>query len=109
MLEIQPRAPALRTPQVAGLLEHSLGVVLEFQQDPGQVGRELMEGHDAVDTSLVTVGRPRDPLVRYLFGDVGLPGPRRERDLRPPVGRGVVLLVDALNALGEPTELLELR
>src|SRR4051794_2609490 len=109
MLEIQPRAPALRTPQVARLLEHTLGVILEFQQDPGQVGRELMEGHDAVDASFVTVGRPRDPLVRYLFGDVRLPRPGGERDLRRPVCRRVVLLVDALNTLGEPTELFELR
>src|SRR5436305_4036353 len=68
-----------------------------------------MEGHHAVDASLVTVGRPRNSLIGDLFGDVGLPGPRGERDLRLPVGRGVVLLVDALDALGEPTELLELR
>ena len=43
------------SPDVAGLLEQALGVVLEDHQDPGQVGRELVEGDGAVDVALLAL------------------------------------------------------
>jgi len=51
VLEFQAGPPALRPPEIAGALEHALRVILEDQQDAGQVGCELMEGHRPIDVA----------------------------------------------------------
>ncbi|HEX5907749.1 MAG TPA: hypothetical protein VFY56_12080, partial [Propionibacteriaceae bacterium] len=53
-LEFQPDSAALGAPQVPGALEQALGVVLEVNEHARQVGRELVEGHGAVDMALLT-------------------------------------------------------
>ena len=52
---------------------------------------------------------PRDRLIRDLLDDLRLPLLRLPPDLRPPVEGLVVELVDLLDPLHEPRELLELR
>ena len=52
VLQFQAGPPALRPPDVPGVLEHALRVVLEDHEDPGQVGRQFVEGHGAVDVAL---------------------------------------------------------
>ena len=41
--------PAVAAPDVPGLLEQSLWVVLEDDEDPGEVGSDLVEGHRAAE------------------------------------------------------------
>src|SRR3954462_13598095 len=62
-------AAALGAPDVAGLLEQALGVVLQDHQDPGEGRGHLVEGDRAVDVSLLALGPPHDLLVGLLLED----------------------------------------
>src|SRR6478752_8227157 len=103
-----PGAPALGLPDVAGLLEQALGVVLEHDQDAGQVGPDLVEGDRAVDVALLPLRAPHDALVRDLLEDRRLPRAVAEEDLRLEVDLVVVGRLDALDLLHEAGERAEL-
>ena len=65
---------ALRPPDVSGLLEEALRVVLQDHQDPRQVGRQLVEGDRTVHVALLALGPPDDAVIGHLVDDRGLPG-----------------------------------
>ena len=109
VLEVEAEAAALRAPEVGGLLEEAVRVVLGDEDDPGHRRRDLVERDRAVDVALGALGLPDDPLVRNLLDDRGLPGPVGQEDLRPPVQLLVGLLLDALDLLGEARVVGELR
>ena len=73
VLQLEPRPPSLGAPQVAGALEETLGVVLQDDDDAGQLGSQLVEGDRAVDMTLLALRAPHDALVRLLLEDRGLP------------------------------------
>ena len=64
VLELQPGATTLRPPDVAGALEQALRVVLQHQQDAGEVRAELVEGDRAVHVALGSRRPPHDVLSR---------------------------------------------
>ena len=55
VLELEPRATSLSTPEVAGVLEEPLGVVLQHHEDPGQIRGQLVERHRSVDVPLLSL------------------------------------------------------
>src|SRR5690625_2098631 len=95
---------ALGPPQIAGLLEEPLWVVLENHQDPSQARSELVEGHCAVDVPLLPRRAPDDALVGHLLDDRGLPGAVTEEDLRLELELLVILRLDVLHLLHEARE-----
>ncbi len=79
--DVAPEVPQLRTcpaalrpPDVSGLLEEALRVVLQDHQDPRQVGRQLVEGDRTVHVALLALGPPDDAVIGHLVDDRGLPG-----------------------------------
>jgi hypothetical protein len=73
VLELQSHPSALSAPEVAGALEEPLRVILEINEHPRQVRRELMEGHRTVDMAFFTLGAPCDALIRHLIYDLRRP------------------------------------
>ena len=82
--------PALHDAQrVADLLDEALRVVVELQRHPGGGVADPVEGHDAGLVRPV-LGRPGDPLVGVLLGDLRVELALDAGDLRDPVRlRGV--------------------
>src|SRR5690606_3239293 len=107
VLQLQPDPPALGSPEVRGLLEEALRVVLQHHQDPGQVGRQLVERDRAVHVPLRPFRPPDDPLVRHLVDDRGFPVPVGPEDLPAPLEFGVGVLLDLLHLLHEAGEVGE--
>src|SRR4051794_9738865 len=107
-LEVALRAVLRDAERVADALDEPLGLVLHLHHHAGRVVRDPVERHDA---GVRRAGRalPRDALVRALLGDDRVPLLLLAADLGDPVQARVVELVDALDALHEPRELLELR
>src|SRR5258708_1283320 len=79
------RPPALGPPEVSGVLEQALRVVLQHEEDARQAGREFVEGHRAVDVALRSLGPPDDLVVRHLLLHRAFPRPVRPEDLSLPV------------------------
>src|SRR4029078_5821330 len=102
--ELRTGASALGLQDVADLLEETLRVVLEDNQDPGQVRTDLVEGHRTVDVTLLPLRAPHDPLLGDLLQDRRLPGAVAEEDLG--LERDLVLgrRLDALDLLHEAGE-----
>src|SRR5699024_5301961 len=68
---------------------------------------EGMECHHALHGALGSLGRPDDPLVLDLLGDLSVPAAAGPQDLSPPVGGGVTGLLRVLYPLGERAEIGE--
>src|SRR5918999_749654 len=73
VLEFETRPPALCPPDIAGAFEQAPRVVFQDQDDAGEVGRQLVKGHGAVDMTLRAFRAPDDPLIRDLLDDRRLP------------------------------------
>jgi hypothetical protein len=106
-LQVGLDPPADDAELVAGGLHDALRLEVHLQHDPGPAGVEPVEG-DHPGLLRPVHGRPGDPLVRVLLGDLGLELPVDPADRGHPVRGRRRRLVDPVHAVHELGERLEL-
>src|SRR3954470_4988325 len=93
--------------RVARLLDRVIRLDIELERHPGSRSIDRFEAHPAI--VLGAAGRsPSDDRVRLLLADLGAPRAVDAVDLGVPCEGRVVQLLDALHAVHEPREFLEL-
>src|SRR5215218_5102548 len=107
-LEVALDLAVVEAERAADLLLQALRLPAHLDRDLGLAGLRRPERHLA-RVGLAVDRAPGDPLVRHLVGDLGVPFVRAAAEAGDPMQAPVVELLDALDALHEARELLELR
>src|SRR5436190_18793243 len=107
-LEITLHAALEEAERVTGRLDRAVGLGVDPKRD-ACLGRALRREQDGARVVRALDALPRNALVRRLVGDVRGPRLGLAGDVGRPAPRLVVDLLDALDALHEAREILELR
>jgi hypothetical protein len=99
--------PSTKPEQIADTLDEAGGLPAQLERDPGVVIVDAVECHNPAVLD-IALRSPRNPFVRVLLHDFGVPFPFLAGDLWLPVKMSVVKLLHLLDALHKLRELLEL-